>query len=169
MALEGAAPGWQARTRLELARGHWSLGEHGEALACLERLADADPHVEGLAALIEELRSDAVAVPDDVSQRLRGLEQRVHPARPIAPPSGSPLVTGTLASLLVDQGHAAEALAIAEDVLRERPGDARALAVRERVRGPERGACSDPSRGAIERLEKWLAAIQRLKRGEARA
>jgi hypothetical protein len=150
----------RARTRLELARGHWSLGEHEEALVCLERLEESDPQAAGLAALVEELRDDPSAgAPADVAERLEALARRLNPPAPIAPLPGSPLATGTLASLLVDQGHGAAALAVAEDVLRARPDDVRALAVRERVRGGQ------PQR-ALERLERWLGQIERRRRRE---
>jgi hypothetical protein len=147
--------------RLDLARGHWSLGERDEALVCLERLADIDARAEGLAPLVEELLLGAGD--DAVAGRLEALGRRLRPPEPITPAPGSPLATGTLASLLVEQGHGAAALAVAEDVLRARPDDERALAVRERVRG---GA----SRRALERLERWLSNLERLKRsGGARA
>jgi hypothetical protein len=132
--------------RLELARGHWSLGERDEALVCLERLANIDVRAEG-------------AGDDAVAGRLEALGRRLRPSEPIAPAPGSPLATGTLASLLVEQGHGAAALAVAEDVLRARPDDERALAVRERVRGGS-------SRRALERLERWLSNLERLKRSE---
>jgi hypothetical protein len=152
----GTGQAQRARTRLELARGHWSLGEREEALICLERLADSDLQAEGLAALVEELREDPLEA--SVAERLEQLARRLNPPEPIAPQPGSPLATGTLASLLVDQGHGAAALAVAENVLRARPDDARALAVRERVRGgPQR---------SIERLERWLGDIERLRRRE---
>jgi hypothetical protein len=152
----------QARTRLELARGHWSLGERDEAVVCLERLAALDAAAEGLLALVEDLQTDCGTDGDSPAQRLAALARRLRPDDPIAPPAGSPLVTGTLASLLVEQGHAQQALAVAEDVLRARPDDARALAVRERVRGGQ-------AQRVLERLERWLSNIDRLKRRGAQA
>jgi hypothetical protein len=151
----------QARTRLELARGHWSLGERDEALVCLERLADLDAAADGLVALVGELQSECGS-DDAPAQRLAALARRLRPEEPVAPPAGSPLATGTLASLLVEQGHAQQALAVAEDVLRARPDDARALAVRERVRGGQ-------TQRVLERLERWLSNIDRLKRRGAQA
>ena len=158
---DGIGQAQRAKTRLELARGHWSLGEREEAVVCLERLADADPGAQGLVPLIEELREDCGAQSAAAcGARLEALARRLAPAEPIAPAPGSPLATGTLASLLVDQGHGAAALAVAEDVLRARPDDARALAVRERVRG------GGQPRRALERLERWLGDIERLRRRE---
>ena len=156
----GSEQAQRSKMRLELARGHWSLGEREEAVVCLERLAESDPQAEGLATLVEELRGDPEARgADDARERLERLARRLDPPRAIAPLPGSPLATGTLASLLVDQGHGAAALAVAEDVLRARPDDARALAVRERVRGAR-------PHGALERLERWLADIERRGRRE---
>lgn len=152
-----------ARTRLELARGHWSLGEREEALVCLERLAATDPEAEGLAALVDELHAElGIEGPADLAERFGALARQLEPPQPLAPAADSPLVTGTLASLLVEQGHAEQALAVAEGVLRSRPDDPRALAVRERLRG-------DQSQRILERLETWLANIERAKRGSAPA
>jgi hypothetical protein len=147
----------QARTRLELARGHWSLGECDEAVLCLERLAAADPGAEGLAALLQELREDLAVTPDALSERIDALVRRLPPAEPIAPAPESPLATGTLAGLLAEQGHGAAALEVAEGVLRARPDDQRALAVREQVHGVR-------TRRALERLERWLGEIERIRR-----
>ena len=156
-------PTAQARTRLELARGHWSLGEQDESLVCLERLAAAEPEAAGLAGLVEELRGELGSQDaGGIGMRLAALARRLQALEPVAPRAGSPLVTGTLASLLVEQGHTEQALAVAEDVLRARPDDAHALAVRERVRG-------GPAQRALDRLERWLGNIERLKRGSAQA
>lgn len=152
-----------ARTRLELARGHWSLGEREEALVCLERLASAEPRSPGLADLVGEWSSEVDADgPPDLAGRFSALAQELRPPQPIAPAADSPLVTGTIASLLVEQGHAEQALAVAEGVLRSRPDDPRALAVRERLLG-------GPVPRIVERLERWLANIERAKRGSAPA
>ena len=65
------------------------------------------------------------------------------------------LSTSTLAELLADQGHAEQALRVAEDVLRRDPEDTRAQAVRGRLQ---------PKRSARERqiaeLERWLANLR---------
>jgi hypothetical protein len=159
----GSGPSPQARTRLELARGHWSLGEREEALLCLERLAGAEPEAEGLAPLVEELRREpGLGAEGALGERFAALARRLQPPEPIAPAPGSPLATGTLASLLVEQGHREQALAVAEGVLRDRPDDARALAVRERVRGGH-------TQRSLARLERWLGNLERLKRRGAQA
>jgi hypothetical protein len=163
MTAEATGPGWQARTRLELARGHWSLGEPAEALLCLERLVAVEPAAEGLSELLEDLRDElGLSGPDDLRERLAALEKRVRRPEPVVPPASSPLATGTLASLFVDQGHAVQGLALARDVLRERPEDARARQVFERVH-------VERTQRVIERLERWLAGIRRSRGGEVHA
>jgi tetratricopeptide (TPR) repeat protein len=157
------SPSPQARTRIELVRGHWSLGERDEALVCLERLAAAEPAAGGLRELVEELRAELESESESaLGERFAALVRQLSAVEPIAPLSGSPLVTGTLASLLVEQGHTEQALAVAEDVLRTRPDDVRARAVRERLRASQLAR-------VIERLEHWLGNIERLKRGSAQA
>ena len=160
---EAGPVGTKARIRLELARGHWSLGEREEALVCLERLAASEPEAEGLGALVEELHAELASEgPAELVERFAALARLLEPPEAIAPAVDSPLVTGTLASLLVEQGHAEQALAVAEGVLRSRPDDPRALAVRERLRGSQ-------TQRIVERLESWLARIERSKRGSAPA
>jgi tetratricopeptide (TPR) repeat protein len=146
------------KIRLDLARGHWSLGELDEAVSCLERAVETDLDSQDLRALIDELLSQAEAEGSvGAASRLAVLRRDLRDAAsPIAEP-GSPLATGTMAQLLAEQGHVPQALAVAEQVLRSDPEHAGAREVQERAR-------SDHHRAAIERLEHWLELIQRHKR-----
>jgi tetratricopeptide (TPR) repeat protein len=136
--------------RLELAQGHWALGEYDDALACLER-------VEGGEAAIKQLLEhllEGEANPDAASRLRRALEQ-------LETAPGPPLATPTIAKLLEEQGHEDKALMVVEDVLRRNPDDERARAVRERL-CPE-VAQKDERRATIER---WLDYFQQRMQGE---
>jgi hypothetical protein len=149
------------KIRLDLARGHWALAEHEEALTSLERLADAEPAAEGLAGLVDQLLAEAEAgggVDREVARRLAALRRELPRSGTVVPPDGSPLATETLARLLADQGHAGPAVAVAQQVLRARPDSPGARRIVEGASG-----------GAIDRLERWLERIRRHASGEARA
>ncbi len=150
----------RAEARVQIARGHWSLGESEEALAALDRaIAENASHPP----LREFLDAIALEVGDDpLAERLRALRAKLEtggraPSAEAGPASdGMPsLSTSTLAELLADQGHAEQALRVAEDVLRRDPEDTRAQAVRGRLQ---------PKRSARERqiaeLERWLANLR---------
>ena len=84
----------------------------------------------------------------------------------------APLATPTVARLLAEQGHPEKALAVADDVLRRNPGDARALAVRASL---EQAAAGARGRDRV-RTHAWSpswnagsANLARRKHGGARA
>ncbi len=163
--------------RIEVARGHWSLGEHAEAVACLERAVGKVSDHNPLMVLVGTLLDDVAAGP--VVDRLIAVRDRLLgcmedeadfevPAE-ASPPEGpildaEPLTdlgaipasaaTPTMAQLLADQGHADSARAVAEDALRRNPTDARALAVRNSLN-------PDPRARTIARLERWRGVAQR--------
>ena len=170
--------------RLELARGHWELGEHDLALLCLERAVIEAPdapelgcvRVDGRATAratvrrpLEELElrlvpaeGEAATSPDsDIGQlRIEEPEANSGPrAEPAALGQLAARTTSTLAELLADQGMLEQALRVAEDVLRRDPSDARAHAVRDRLQG------SSSHRSEIAALEQWLAVIERRQSG----
>ncbi len=144
--------------RLQVAKGHWALGEHDEALRALERAAEEDP-CDSLREFAAEL--DPEALDGSLAARLGAVLAAL--ARPSAPTNEAGeededvprLSTPTLAELLADQGHAGKALRVAEEVLRRNPGDERARAVRARLRPPPR----DRERWIAE-LERWLRSAQ---------
>jgi tetratricopeptide (TPR) repeat protein len=146
--------------RLELARMHWALGEHGDALAALERCAGLDPAHDALLQLVdgclEELEAGHAV---DVASRLARLRAKLIEAHDAKQQEELPakLATPTLARLLAEQGHAQKALAVADDLVRRNPKDERALAVRASLtRTPE-----PPARHGrvIAELERWLARL----------
>jgi len=154
--------------RLELARMHWALGERAEAVAALERCARETPEHDALLGLVdaclEELEAgDAV----DLAARLAGLRARAIEALEARDNADlpAPLETPTFARLLADQGHAERALAVADNLLRRNPGDARALAVRESLRA--RPAALKSHTRSIGELERWLENLARRKQGGA--
>lgn len=151
--------------RMELAEGHWSLGEHDEALHCLRRAIDIEPDEPGLGELVERLLSEAKqgAANPEVASALAGLRDRLHAASPQPAKTGFAVATPTMAVLLDQQGHREHALGVAEEVLARTPGDARALAVRNRLR-------ADPPPGDRELLvlERWLHYFRRSSRREVR-
>lgn len=110
--------------RLSIAKGHWALGEHDEALGALERAASEDPTCDTLREFVAELDSDLLRGP--LAERLAALRGAL-----ATPPAASDdvddavprLSTPTLAQLLADQGHADKALRVADAVLRRNPDD----------------------------------------------
>jgi tetratricopeptide (TPR) repeat protein len=158
--------------RLELARGHWKIGEYEEALQCLERAledASGDPQDPRLAELASHLANDLTyRAGSDASEDLRArLYRVVEAASEVEELSGS-IATPTLAELLADQGYSEKALRVAEDVLRKNPEDRRAWAVRERLQPSasaersERDARPPPrAEVVIAELERWLVNLHR--------
>lgn len=151
--------------RLDLARGHWSLGERAEALTCLQRVAEEDRAAPGLVELIDQLLAEAGgAVDDELLSELGALQRELAPPEcdPPIEPAASPLTTSTMAELLAEQGHDEQALGVVDAVLRRDPDDERAQAVRERL---------SPAHGAAMRqiavLEGWLANLKRAAPREA--
>jgi tetratricopeptide (TPR) repeat protein len=167
--------------RLELARLHWSLGEREDAVDALERTGVDGPE-QRVARLAAELGRELPGIPefDALRSRLTRLAADATPASPARaldpePATGEverpfadgvaskplpPLATSTLAELLAEQGHAEQALHVAEQVLRQNPGDPRARAVRDRLR-PRKGM----RQRQIAALEEWLDRLQRRPQG----
>ncbi len=154
--------------RLELVAGHWCLGEHDQALACLSRAIDTEPNEPRIGKLVNRLLAEVEqgAAGAEVREVLEHLKARVACEAALAQPveAGFALATPTMAELLEQQGHRERALQVAQDVLRRRPGDARALAVRKRL-------CprSEPHEQQIAVLERWLDYFRHRRQGEARA
>ncbi len=159
----------RAAIRLQVAQGHWALGEQAEALAALDRAAREDPTSQGLLDWIEAIRDEACEGP--VARYVEALQEQLLPTfRAVESPDSAPgeaagfprrdelPATPTLAELLADQGHRDRALQVTDDVLRDNPANERALAVRARlqVRSPAGG-------GALATLERWLANLERRK------
>jgi tetratricopeptide (TPR) repeat protein len=160
----------RAMLRLDVARGHWQLGEREEALASLERLLGEELSAE-IEAELDAAAADFGAEPRaahllaEVRTRLaRATEADDEIALEVEDEDASePFpVTPTMAELLESQGHPEKALRMAEDVLRRRPDDERALAIRDRLSGRP-----DPRRardGGVAGLERWLDKIVQLRR-----
>ncbi len=153
--------------RVELARGHWQLGERAEAILCLERAAEAGAPAEALlplvAAGLDELDGSSE---DELGARLARLHARLVPAHrpPEAVPVPGPLATPTLAKLLAEQGHAEKALAVADQVLRRNANDERALAVRAQLAKPKAEAAPGGQNARrIAELSRWLVNLSRRK------
>jgi tetratricopeptide (TPR) repeat protein len=160
------------RIRVDLARGHWQLGERAEAIACLERAAASLPLHDGLLALVESCLEDLEAGgAEELALRLAAVRAQILDAldEHSAEEMPAPLATSTVARLLAEQGHPEKALAVAADVLRRNPGDARALAVRaslEKTR-PARRSQSGSNARVVAELERWLANLGRRNHGGA--
>lgn len=156
------------RIRVDLARGHWQLGERAEAIACLERASAAAPLHDGLLQLVESCLEDLESGgAEELALRLAALRAQILDAQDehAAEAMPAPLATPTVAKLLADQGHPEKALAVADDVLRRHPGDARALAVRASLapRPQQRppGSQSDSQSRVVAELERWLGNLAR--------
>ncbi len=144
------------KIRIELARGHWTLREHVLALDCVEKAIGDDPDGPELLPLIQSLLDDGRSVPDGVAMRLAALLDLVSGSEPTDGPIEvpAPLATATVAALLAEQGHEAQARALADDLLRRNPDNARALQVRDRLADERRERI-------IATLERWLANAKR--------
>lgn len=155
--------------RLELAEGHWDIGEYDEALLCLERaLEDAtvgagrnaqDPRLAELASTLAGGLTWRAG--DDANEILRARLDRVVAQASAVESLSSPLSTPTLASLLLEQGHPEQARRVAEEALRRKPGDPRARAVwtrsaEENAAPLERGH----RQRTIAELERWQSRLR---------
>lgn len=160
--------------RLDLARGHWALGEHDDAIFCLERVAQDDPSTPNLLELAESFLAELAGGTEQalLTDRLNELCRHVMEAEgKRAPEERSNLATSTLAELLERQGHAERALAVAEDVLRRDPADERAREVRGRLLAQADPAPPDGRREQLAELERWLDNLRTRppRRGAVRA
>ena len=150
--------------RMDLARGHWALGERDDAIFCLERVAQDDPATPSLLELAESFLAELAGDSDNplVTDRLNELCRRVMGAEVRRPPEErSNLSTATLAELLEGQGHAEHAIEVADDVLRRDPADERARAVRGRLLAQADPAPPDSRREQLAELERWLETLRR--------
>jgi hypothetical protein len=151
----------RAAMRLEVAQGHWGLGEFEEALDSLSRGLDEAPGYLPIIEFIETIEGQPPELA--LARKLAALRARVAPAAAAKAEREAeampPLQSSTLAELLAEQGHDRKALRVVEEVLRRNPGDERARAMRERL---------SPSSRERERwigeLERWLAAAKALRR-----
>jgi tetratricopeptide (TPR) repeat protein len=154
--------------RLELARGHWQLGERLEAVVCLERAFDGGASAEALLSLVDAgLDEIEGAGEDELAARLGRLRARLAPIEEPDEPTlvPAPLATSTLAKLLADQGHAEKALAVADQVLRRNANDERALAVRAQLARPKpSGSAGGGNDSRVRELSRWLANLARRRR-----
>ena len=121
--------------RLELARGHWTLGEHHEAAACLERAVKMDPTSLALAELLDAFTADPVA---DIGahERLMGVRAMVEKAVEEGEAEvalGAGMETPTMAELLASQGHVARATEVCEAILTREPENTRVRALLDRM------------------------------------
>ncbi len=157
----------RAEIRLQVAQGHWALGEQAEALAALDRAAREDPTSQGLLDWIDTIRNEVREGP--VASYVEALQEQLLPTfRAVESPESASSeaadfphrddlpATPTLAELLADQGHRDRALQVTDDVLRDNPANERALAVRARLQ--VRPHAGDET---LRTLERWLANLER--------
>ncbi|MCP4006059.1 MAG: hypothetical protein GY725_17890 [bacterium] len=149
--------------RIEIARGHWALGEIEEAVVCLERAVSAALDPNTLMLVVGTLLDDVASEP--VNERLIALRDCILERMEIK--AGfqlpEPLATPTMAQLLADQGHPEKARAVANVVLEKDPDNERARAVRDSLGSP----LEDRRARTILKLERLLAAAQRRSQREA--
>ena len=141
------------RIRLTLAEGHWTLGEHDQAIESLRLAVEAEPDEATIEALVDRLLGevDEGSAPSTLRAALEGMKKRAEPVSTPAVDPGPALATPTMAELLEQQGHPEKALDVAERALARYPGDGRALAVKNRLSpGPR------PHERQIAVLESWL-------------
>lgn len=159
----------RAEIRLQVAQGHWTLGEQAEALAALDRAAREDPTSQALLDWIDAIRDEVREGP--VARYVEALQAQLLPTfRAVEAPESvrgeaadlprrdELPATPTLAELLADQGHRDRALQVTDDVLRDNPANERALAVRARLQ-----ARSPAGDRTLRTLERWLANLERRK------
>ena len=152
--------------RLELARLHWSLGEHAEAENALARVASEAPDHPGLARALERFAGEART--SGLAELAARLEDRLvssgelKAVEEIEPSSA--IATPTLAKLLAEQGHPERARAVGDTWLRRNPGNERASELEELLPGRS----SEPSRQIAEH-ERWLQNDQAHKRQGAQS
>ena len=151
-----------SRIRLTLADGHWTLGEHDQAIESLRLAVEAEPDEAAIEALVDRFLGDVDegAAPPNLRTALEGMMKRAEPGftPPVDP--GPALATSTMAELLEQQGHTKKALEVAERALARDPGDGRALAVKNRL-------SPGPHERQIAVLESWLDYFRQRGREEA--
>ena len=147
--------------RLELSKGHWSLGEFEDAVIALERRALEGPVEDALLEMANRFLDDLGGAEAEgaLADRLRRLAEQATPEvlEPVGALPSPTLTTATMAEVLAGQGHNNQALEIAKDVLRRNPDDARAKALKGNL--SSNGDPPDPL--LIQELERWLETAQR--------
>ncbi len=152
------------RLRLTLAEGHWTLGEHDQAIDSLRRAFEAEPDEAALGALVDRFLKEAEEsmAPPALRAALEAMKRHREPEPVSVVDPGPALATSTMAELLEQQGHTRKALEVAERALARNPGQARALAVRNRL-----SPTPAPDEQRIGVLEGWLDYFRRRAREEA--
>lgn len=155
--------------RMDLARGHWALGEHDDAIFCLERIVEEEPSTQGLLELGESFMTELAGLSFQalLVDRLNDLCRRVVESQGEPRAENPNLATSTLAELLEDQGHAQRALQVAEDVLARNPDDERARAVRGRLLAKAEPEAPSSRRQQLAELERWLETLSQRPRQTA--
>jgi hypothetical protein len=167
--------------RMELARGHFLVGEPAHALAALEAAVREDPRHPGLRARIEELMADPSTYTvrtslDAVRARLGASVAPVTAApAPVAPAPVEPVARPRLAVVELEDGDPVlELEPLAESagifskpaVVPVRPAPARPAA--EKPAAVQAAPLVGRARTLAE-LERWLRNVPRIKRAEVRA
>ncbi len=151
------------RIRLTLAEGHWTLGEHDQAIDSLRRAFEAEPDEAAIGALVDRFLEEAEQsmAPPAIRTALDAMKKHREPEPLSLVDPGPALATSTMAELLEQQGHTRKALEVAERALARNPGEARALAVRNRL-----SPTPAPDDRQIGVLEGWLDYFRRRAREE---
>ncbi len=150
--------------RLTLAEGHWTLGEHDQAIDSLRQAFEAEPDEAAVGALVDRFLEEAEEslAPPALRATLEAMKKHREPEPMSLVDPGPALATSTMAELLEQQGHTRKALEVAERARARNPGEARALAVRNRL-----SPTPAPDEQRIGVLEGWLDYFRRRAREEA--
>ncbi len=146
------------RIRLTLAEGHWTLGEHDQAIDSLRRAFEVEPDEAAVGALADRFLEEAEEsmAPPALRAALEAMKKQREPEPVSLVDAGPVRATSTMAELLEQQGHTRKALEVAERTLARIPGEARALAVRNRLSPPPA-----PEERRVRVLEGWLDYFRR--------
>ena len=93
------------RIRLTLAEGHWTLGEHDQAIDSLRRAFEAEPDEAAVGALVDRFLEEAqesLALPA-LRAALEAMKKRREPEPVSVVDPGPALATSTMAELLEQQ------------------------------------------------------------------
>ncbi len=159
--------------RIELAEGHWELGEYDDALLCIERAVHAEADLGTVFAVVGKLLEAAGEndLPQPIVEKLGQLHDRLAPeleddsAMIVDAVEEIPVATSTMAELLEQQGHRGRALQVAAEVLRRNANDDRALAVQARLETEsERAPTHEVAETATQQIVALEAFLDRVKR-----
>ena len=155
--------------RMDLARGHWALNEHDDAIFCLERIVEEDPATANLLELADSFMGELAGLSHQalLVDRLDNLCHRVIESQGPPPAKSSNLATSTLAELLERQGHRGRALEVAEDVLARNPDNERARSVRGRLLAQAEPEAPSSHQQRLAELERWLENLSQRPRQTA--